>query len=64
MLISRLSSSATTVAARNGQNLVYITFIYSTYPLPALIFVSGLDLRHVVQRFPALDLAEGELDFL
>ena len=36
MLIGRLSSSATTVATRNGQNLDYIIFIYSTYTLPAL----------------------------
>ena len=36
MLIGRLSSSATTVATRNGQNLDYIMFICSTYSLPAL----------------------------
>ena len=36
MLIGRLSSSATTVATMNGQNLDYIIFIYSTYTLLAL----------------------------
>ena len=43
MLIGRLSSSATTVATRNGQNLDYIIFICSTYILPALKGGRGRD---------------------